>query len=158
MGNTSALVADWLAQWSSMGGYAAFVWPAYAVAGAVLGGLAWHSWRAHRVSETSLDRLRAAPTRQAAGAGAMTRKRRRLIALAIGMFLLAAATALVLAAFNDNLVFFYSPSESGRKIDRPGPPHPHRRACRAAEPEAPGGRARGRFPRHRWEDDGRGRL
>ena len=41
----------------------------------------------------------------------MTRKRRRLIALGIGLSLLAAATALVLAAFNENLVFFYSPSE-----------------------------------------------
>jgi heme exporter protein D len=50
-------VADWLAQWSSMGGYAAFVWPAYAVACVVLGGLAWHSWRAHRVSEAALARL-----------------------------------------------------------------------------------------------------
>jgi heme exporter protein CcmD len=44
------------AHWSSMGGYAAFVWPAYAVAVAVLGGLAWHSWRAHRLSEESLHR------------------------------------------------------------------------------------------------------
>ena len=49
-------ITHWLAQWSSMGGYAAFVWPAYAVAGAVLGGLSWHSWRAHRASETALDR------------------------------------------------------------------------------------------------------
>ena len=45
----------------------------------------------------------------------MTRKRRRLIALGIGLSLLAAATALVLAAFNDNLVFFYSPSELAEK-------------------------------------------
>ena len=50
-------VADWLARWSSMGGYAAYVWPAYAVAGVVLGGLAWHSWRASRISEAALDRL-----------------------------------------------------------------------------------------------------
>ncbi len=54
-------VVHWLAEWSSMGGYAAFVWPAYAVAGAVLGGLAWHSWRAHRGSEASLDRLQRRP-------------------------------------------------------------------------------------------------
>jgi heme exporter protein D len=46
-----------VSHWLAMGGYAAFVWPAYAVAVAVLGGLAWHSWRAHRVSETSLGRL-----------------------------------------------------------------------------------------------------
>ena len=49
----------------------------------------------------------------------MTRKRRRLIALGIGMFLLAAATALVLAAFNDNLVFFYSPSDLAGKAIGP---------------------------------------
>src|SRR3954465_10300607 len=55
----------------------------------------------------------------------MTRKRRRLIALGIGLSLLAAATALVLTAFNDNLVFFYSPSElaeksGGRTATSPG--------------------------------------
>ncbi len=49
----------------------------------------------------------------------MTRKRRRLIALGTGMFLLAAATALVLAAFNENLVFFYSPSDLAEKAIGP---------------------------------------
>ena len=47
----------------------------------------------------------------------MTRKRRRLVALGVGLVLLAAATALVLAAFNESLVFFYSPSElAGKQI------------------------------------------
>jgi len=41
----------------AMGGYAVYVWPAYALAAAVLGGLAWHSWRRHRQSVRSLDRL-----------------------------------------------------------------------------------------------------
>ncbi len=41
----------------------------------------------------------------------MTRKQRRLGLLALGMTALAGATALVLTAFSDNLVFFYSPSE-----------------------------------------------
>ena len=41
----------------------------------------------------------------------MTRKRRRLLALVVGLSLLGAATAMVLAAFNENLVFFYGPSE-----------------------------------------------
>jgi heme exporter protein D len=54
-----------------MGGYAAFVWPAYAVAGAVLGGLAWHSWRVQRISETSLDRLQ----RRAGSGSARSRSR-----------------------------------------------------------------------------------
>ena len=46
-----------IAAWIGMGGYAAFVWPAYVVAVAVLGGLSWQAWRAHRISERALDRL-----------------------------------------------------------------------------------------------------
>ncbi|MGA7260912.1 MAG: heme exporter protein CcmD [Stellaceae bacterium] len=41
----------------AMGGYAAFVWPAYGVAFAVLGGLALLSWRRYRESTVALDRL-----------------------------------------------------------------------------------------------------
>jgi cytochrome c-type biogenesis protein CcmE len=40
----------------------------------------------------------------------MTRKRRRLVLLAAGMLALSAAVTLVLFAFRENLVFFYSPS------------------------------------------------
>ena len=41
----------------------------------------------------------------------MTRKRKRLILVLGGLALLGTASALVLSAFNDNLVFFYSPSD-----------------------------------------------
>ena len=41
----------------------------------------------------------------------MTLKRRRLIAVLAGLTMLGVATVLVLLAFNDNLVFFYSPSD-----------------------------------------------
>ena len=41
----------------AMGGYATFVWPAYGVALAVLGGLAWQSWRRYRASSNTLERL-----------------------------------------------------------------------------------------------------
>jgi len=41
----------------------------------------------------------------------MTRKQQRLGLLALAMAALGGATALVLVAFNDNLVFFYSPSD-----------------------------------------------
>jgi heme exporter protein D len=48
--------------WAAMGGYAAFVWPAYGVALGVLGGVAVQSWRRYRASIRELDRLqRAAP-------------------------------------------------------------------------------------------------
>ncbi len=43
--------------WAAMGGYAAFVWPAYGVAAIVLGGLALFSWRRHRQSADELARL-----------------------------------------------------------------------------------------------------
>lgn len=39
----------------------------------------------------------------------MTRKHRRLTFVFLGMLLLGTATALVLTAFNDSLVYFYSP-------------------------------------------------
>jgi len=43
--------------WAQMGGYAAYVWPAYAVAILVLGGIAVQSWRRYRASLRDLDRL-----------------------------------------------------------------------------------------------------
>src|SRR5436190_8356228 len=50
----------------------------------------------------------------------MTRKRRRLLALVLGLGLLGTATAMVLAAFNVNLVFFYGPSDLAEKAIGPG--------------------------------------
>ncbi len=50
----------------------------------------------------------------------MTRKHRRLAMVAAGMALLAAAAALVLTAFEDSLVFFYSPTELQAKELPPG--------------------------------------
>jgi heme exporter protein D len=46
-----------LGRYLAMGGYAEFVWPAYGVALAVLGGLAWYSWRCYRASAGALERL-----------------------------------------------------------------------------------------------------
>jgi cytochrome c-type biogenesis protein CcmE len=45
----------------------------------------------------------------------VTRKRRRLITVLAGLTMLGVATVLVLLAFNDNLVFFYSPSDLKEK-------------------------------------------
>lgn len=45
----------------------------------------------------------------------MTRKRRRLYMVIVGMACLAVATGLVLNAFNQDLVFFYSPSEVAKQ-------------------------------------------
>ena len=46
-----------IVRYLAMGGYAAFVWPAYGVALAVLGGLAWHCWRRYRASAVALEKL-----------------------------------------------------------------------------------------------------
>jgi heme exporter protein D len=45
-----------LSDYLAMGGYAGFVWPAYAVATFVLGGLSLQSWRRCRASAALLDR------------------------------------------------------------------------------------------------------
>ena len=50
-----------LQHWAEMGGYAAFVWPAYAVALLVLGGIAAQSWRRYRASVRELDLLQRQP-------------------------------------------------------------------------------------------------
>jgi cytochrome c-type biogenesis protein CcmE len=46
---------------------------------------------------------------------AAARKRRRLWVVVIGLVLLAAATALILTAFRDSIVFFYTPTELAEK-------------------------------------------
>ncbi|HUC69806.1 MAG TPA: heme exporter protein CcmD [Stellaceae bacterium] len=46
-----------LGAYFAMGGYAVYVWPAYALAAAVLGGLALFSWRRYRDSVRGLERL-----------------------------------------------------------------------------------------------------
>ncbi len=45
----------------AMGGYAAYVWPAYAIAVAVLGGLVWRSWYRYRASIRALAGLQRRP-------------------------------------------------------------------------------------------------
>ncbi len=54
----------------------------------------------------------------------MTRKRRRLYIVAGFMLVLGTAAALVLMAFEENIVFFYSPTELARKMEQePIPPN-----------------------------------
>ena len=50
----------------------------------------------------------------------MPRKKRRLYAVIAGMTVLGIAAALVLTAFEDNLVFFFSPTEMQTKQLAPG--------------------------------------
>lgn len=52
-----------LARWAAMGGYAVYVWPAYAAAVVILGGIALQSWWRYRVSRRELDRLQAGGAR-----------------------------------------------------------------------------------------------
>jgi len=50
-------MTDALGAFLTMGGYAGFVWPAYGIAFAVLGGLALFSWRRYRDSAGAVERL-----------------------------------------------------------------------------------------------------
>ena len=49
----------------------------------------------------------------------MTRKRRRLMVVLLGGLLLATAAALVLTAFEDNIVFFHTPTDIATRADMP---------------------------------------
>ena len=48
----------------------------------------------------------------------MTRKRRRFFILGGFLLTFAIAAALVLMAFEENIVFFYSPTELSRKLEQ----------------------------------------
>ena len=49
----------------------------------------------------------------------MKRKHRRALVVGGGLVVLGLAAGLILSAFNDNLVFFYSPSEIAQKVQGP---------------------------------------
>jgi heme exporter protein CcmD len=57
MSGPGSAVGSALGVYFAMGGYGVFVWPAYAVAFAVLGGLGLWSWMRHRRARRSLARL-----------------------------------------------------------------------------------------------------
>ena len=46
-----------LADYFAMGGYAAYVWPAYAIAAGVLGGMTAYSWHRYRQARDAVERL-----------------------------------------------------------------------------------------------------
>ena len=48
---------DEIGAFFTMGGYAGFVWSAYGIAAAVLGGLSVYSWRRYRDSIVAVERL-----------------------------------------------------------------------------------------------------
>ena len=50
----------------------------------------------------------------------VTRKKKRLYTVMAGLTMLGVAAALVLTAFEDNIVFFYSPTDITEKALRPG--------------------------------------
>jgi heme exporter protein D len=52
----------------AMGGYAAFVWPAYVLAAVVLGGLFWQSRQGYRRRQRELERLQQGRTRRGSAA------------------------------------------------------------------------------------------
>lgn len=55
-----------MSEFLSMGGYAAYVWPAYGVSLLGIGGLAFHTWRRSVALRAQLDKLEkpAAPPRR----------------------------------------------------------------------------------------------
>jgi heme exporter protein D len=52
----------------AMGGYAAFVWPAYVLAAVILGGLFWQSRQGYRRRQRELERLQQGRPRRGSAA------------------------------------------------------------------------------------------
>jgi len=52
----------------AMGGYAAFVWPAYVLAAVILSGLFWQSRQGYRRRQRELERLQQGRTRRGSAA------------------------------------------------------------------------------------------
>lgn len=48
-----------MSEFFAMGGYAVYVWASYALSAAVLGGLAWASWRRVKTLEAELAEFEA---------------------------------------------------------------------------------------------------
>jgi heme exporter protein D len=59
-----------MSEFLNMGGYGGYVWPAYAIAAAVLIGLVWHSVHALRSSARDLEEAEKASPRRRAREGA----------------------------------------------------------------------------------------
>ena len=137
-----------------MGGYAQYVWPAYGLTALVL---VWNWWAARR-SETD----------------AQTAARRR-IGTCLGDTAHDTATeahgdrgrhpgrrrhrhAFALKAFNQNLLYYYSPTQIQRGRGAVGAHVPRRRAGRERQREAPAGQPRGHVHADRLPADSAGEL
>ena len=96
-----------------MSGNSVFILSAYLVVLVVLGGLTIASLSARNKVRRELSRALVVDEE------AMTPKRKRLWLLVGSLAVLGVAAALVLTALNDNLVFFYSPSQIAEKTIPP---------------------------------------
>ena len=93
-------------EFMNMGGYGAFVWPCFALAAIVL---VWNVVAARRLHAAARQRLM---RRVGHGGGrTMTPRRKRLLAVVAILAGVGAATALAMLAFQDNLLYFYNPSQ-----------------------------------------------
>ena len=118
-----------MSEFLAMGGYGFYVWGAYGVAAL-----------AHRRRDL-VCAARAAPRRAATPHDAEARARDEappspLRLIAAGVAVLGVAVALVLNAFQSNLVFFFTPSQVVAQRSAAGPAVSHRRHGRSGSARA----------------------
>src|SRR4030095_3098978 len=90
----------------SMGGYAFYVWGSYITTLLVLGGEVVLLMKRQKAL-----RNRAAKGARQNSVSIMKRRHKRIALIVAGLVALGTAAGLVLSAFQNNLVFFFSPSQ-----------------------------------------------
>ena len=90
-----------------MGGYAQYVWPAYGLTALVL---VWNWWVSTPLGDRSPDR-RPAANRTCPGEIHMTPRQKRMVTVVAILAGVGIATTFALKSFNQNLLYYYSPTQ-----------------------------------------------
>ena len=90
-----------------MGGYAGYVWTAYGLTALVL---LWNWWAARRSEAEAADAAHA-PHDTCPGEPHMTPRQKRMVTVVAILAGVGIATAFALKAFNQNLLYYYSPTQ-----------------------------------------------
>ena len=98
-----------MSEFFAMGGYGGYVWSCYGLTLVVLAGNLWFSRRELKAQ------IQRATRRTQVAADAMTPRQRRMSLVAVALLAVGGAVGFALQAFQDNVQYFFSPSDVERR-------------------------------------------